>query len=100
MRRRLERLKSKAEEIFHVSGTVGASVGIIRHGNVLRTANFGFRNIDANKRPDDNTIYDLASLSKSFTATAAALLVRQGHMQWKTPVSQVLDGLQQQVPEI
>jgi CubicO group peptidase (beta-lactamase class C family) len=100
VKERLDRLSTTAAKICHISGTVGASVGIIHFGNVIHTANFGFRDRDTEKTPDENTIYDLASLSKSFTATAAALLVRQKHINWTTPVARVIDGLQQQIPEV
>ncbi len=91
---RLQGLKPVVEEICRVSGTAGCSIGILHHGQVIHTANFGFRDVEAELAPNEETIYYLASLSKSFTAAAVALLVNEKKLEWSTPVSSILKDLQ------
>jgi CubicO group peptidase (beta-lactamase class C family) len=96
----LRNLRPMIEEICSVSGSAGVSVGILHHGKPVFTDNFGFRDVEARIPPDENTIYYLASLSKSFTAAAIALLVKQGKLDWDLPVSQVYPPLQHRDDEI
>ena len=42
----------------------GVSIAIINNGNVVYQRAFGFANIDSQKRVDDNTIFEAASMSK------------------------------------
>ena len=60
-----------------VSGAQGVSIGVIHEGKVLLTENFGFRDVDKKLPPEQDTIYYLASLSKSSTAAATAHLINQ-----------------------
>jgi CubicO group peptidase (beta-lactamase class C family) len=51
---------------------------------------FGYRNVENKLALDEDTIYYLASLSKSFTAAAAADLVEDRKAGWVTPVEDIL----------
>jgi len=93
----LERIKAVAatiSEIIKVSGCPGATIGILHHDEVLHTEGFGFRDVENRLPPDENTIYYLNSLSKTFTASMIARLVEQGKLEWITPVSRILPSFQ------
>ena len=60
---------------------------------IIYTHNHGYRNVEAGIPPDEETIYHIASLSKSFTAAAMGILVEEGRMKWDTPVRQILPDL-------
>ena len=79
---------------------MGCSIGILNQGKVLHTANFGYRDVEAEIAADEETIYDPASLSKSFTAAAVALLVHEKKPEWSSPVSSILTDLQRSDPQI
>ncbi|KAJ6022068.1 hypothetical protein N7540_007572 [Penicillium herquei] len=70
----LHDLQPMISKIIEVSGAAGASIGVMR-GNEVWTESFGYRDIQERLKPDENTIYHLASLSKSFTATAIGILI-------------------------
>ncbi|XXH02014.1 hypothetical protein Hte_008379 [Hypoxylon texense] len=91
---RLRALSPTISEIVKLSGAPGASIGILHHGEVIHTEGFGFCNIEKRLVPDQDTIYYLASLSKSFTATMIAMLVERGKLGWDTPVSTILPRFQ------
>ena len=42
---------------------------------------------------DENTVFRLASVSKSFTALLTAKLVQQGKLSWETPISELVPGI-------
>lgn len=87
---RLKALSPTINELVKVSGAPGASIGILHDGKVIHTEGFGFYDIKNQLVPDENTIYYLASLSKSLTATMIAILVEQGKLEWSTPISAIL----------
>lgn len=98
---RLQALKPLVEYICAVSGVAGVSVGVIHEARVIFTDNFGFRDVNNELPPDQDTIYYLASLSKSFTATGIANLVRtNSKIDWDTPVAKAWSPLTHEDPEI
>lgn len=72
----------------------GIAVTVVRDGKVLATKGYGVRRLGKPERVDENTMFDIASLSKSFTAAAIATLVDDGTMQWDDPVRRWLPRLE------
>lgn len=64
----------------------GASVSIVQGEKVLMAKGYGKRSIDNPAVVDEQTVFQLASVSKTFTATALALQVQQKKMQWDDQV--------------
>ncbi len=64
----------------------GIAVTVVRDGKVVATKGYGVRRLGSPERVDENTMFDIASLSKSFTAAAIATLVDEGKMRWDDPV--------------
>lgn len=62
------------------------SVGIIKNGEVVLKEGFGFADEGKNLKADADTMYQIGSCSKAFTAAAVALLVDQGKIGWDVPV--------------
>jgi CubicO group peptidase (beta-lactamase class C family) len=68
----------------------GLAVTVVQDGKVLVAKGFGVRTLGKPERVDEHTLFDIASLSKSFTAAAAATLVDEGKLRWDDPVRQHL----------
>lgn len=64
----------------------GAAVVIVENGKVAFIKGFGLRNIAKRERVDENTIFQLASVSKTFTAAAAGTVVDDGKLNWDKPI--------------
>lgn len=64
----------------------GIAIAVVRNDSVLVAKGYGVRELGKPGRVDANTVFDIASLTKSFTATAAAMLVDQGLLRWDDPV--------------
>ena len=97
---RLESLSATIEEILRISGTAGASVGVLHENEVVFTKGFGYRDIALGLKPDEHTIYYIASLTKFMTAAGLGTLVEDGKLSWTELVSEALPDFQHCVPEI
>jgi CubicO group peptidase (beta-lactamase class C family) len=71
----------------------GIAIAIVRNDSTLVTKGYGVRSLGSPDRVDANTVFDIASLSKSFTATVAAILVDRGVIRWDEPVQTYLPNL-------
>ncbi len=85
----VEAYLEKARQDWHIPGFAVAVV----QGDTTLTKGFGVRELGKPEPVDENTIFDAASLTKSFTATLAAILVDEGKMKWDDPIRRHLPDL-------
>lgn len=78
----------------------GLAVAVVRNDSVLVAKGYGVRELGKPGSVDENTVFDIASLAKSFTATAAAILVDKGLLRWDDPVRRYLPDLVLPSPEL
>jgi len=71
----------------------GIAVAVVRNDSVVVAKGYGVRELGKPGRVDASTVFDVASLSKSFTTTAAAVLVDRGIIRWDDPVRRYLPDL-------
>ena len=64
----------------------GASIGIVKDGKLVFTGNYGTREMGKNEKPDENTLYAIASNSKAFTSAVIGMLVQEGKLGWNDRV--------------
>ena len=64
----------------------GAAVAVVRDGKVVLVKGYGVRDVTKAGAVDENTIFQLASVTKTLTATAAATVVDQGKLDWDKPI--------------
>jgi CubicO group peptidase (beta-lactamase class C family) len=64
----------------------GLSVAIVKDGKVMLANGYGVRRMGERAPVDARTRFGIASNTKLFTATALALLVEEGKVQWDKPV--------------
>lgn len=72
----------------------GIAVTVVRDGKLVAAKGYGVRQLGKPERVDADTVFDIASLSKSFTAAAVATLVDDGKMQWDDPVRRHLPEIE------
>jgi CubicO group peptidase (beta-lactamase class C family) len=72
----------------------GAAIAVVKDGRVVVVRGYGVRELGKSDLVDGNTIFDAASLTKSFTSAAVGSLVDEGHMQWDDPVRRYLPTLE------
>lgn len=74
---------------FHRSaeGSLGIAYGIVHRGEVIHGGGFGTTSISHSSLPGPDTVFRIASLSKSFTAAAILSLRDDGLLRLDDPVS-------------
>lgn len=74
---------------------VGASVVVVKDGKVLAEKGYGYSDLES-KTPVDpkNTIFRIASVSKTFTSAAVMQLVEQGKVDLKADFQTYVKGLE------
>ena len=72
----------------------GIAIGVIKDQSVILRKGYGYSDLARGKTITSQTCFQLASITKSFTATAAAILVDLGKLNWDTPVRQYLPEFQ------
>jgi CubicO group peptidase (beta-lactamase class C family) len=75
------------------SDVPGLAIAVVRNDSVLVAKGYGVRELGKPGLVDENTIFDVASLSKSFTSAMIATLVDDGVLHWDDPVRRHLPGL-------
>ncbi len=71
----------------------GIALAVVRNDTVIVAKGYGVRELGKPHLVDGNTLFDIASLTKSFTAAGAAILVDEGKLRWD-------DLVRQHVPSI
>jgi CubicO group peptidase (beta-lactamase class C family) len=64
----------------------GAAVAVVRDGKVSLVKGYGVRDVTRPGAVDENTIFQLASVTKTLTAAAAATVVDEGKLDWDKPI--------------
>lgn len=64
----------------------GLAIAVVKDGQVVLAKGYGVRELGRPDRVDEHTRFGIASNTKAFTATALALLVEDGLVEWEQPV--------------
>lgn len=79
----LDALVEKTLTTFNVPGI---AVAVIKDGKIVISKGYGVSNIKTKQKVDGNTLFGIASNSKSFTSAALAILVDEGKINWDDKV--------------
>ncbi len=80
---KFETLVEKTRQEF---GIPGMAVAIIQDDEVVYSKGFGVRKVGKDKPVTPETVFQIGSTSKAFTAALVATLVDEGEVGWKDPV--------------
>ncbi|UPK24695.1 serine hydrolase [Bradyrhizobium sp. 195] len=83
----IDRLAAEAMAVWKVPG---AALAIVQDGAVVLTRAYGQRDVEADLPVTPHTHFVICSITKSFTATAVALLHNDGVLDWSKPVRDYL----------
>ncbi|MFD1735067.1 serine hydrolase domain-containing protein [Bacillus salitolerans] len=71
----------------------GLAIAISKNGNLLLEKGYGFQNLSKQEPVTPNTIFGIASISKSFTSLGITLLEKQGKLSIHDPISKYIPEL-------
>ena len=79
-------IRRRLAELLAQHRLPGASVSVVREQTLAWTAGFGFADLETGRRPDADTVYRVASISKTFTAAAVVQLRDRGRLTLDDPL--------------
>lgn len=80
----------KAE--FLLENLVGGAFAVVSRDGVLSTGSFGYTDTSQKQKVNQDTVFRIASVSKTFAAGLTALLVADGSIAWTDPVNRYVPG--------
>ena len=84
--RAVGQLDALAQAMLEKSGIPGLAIAVVRDGKTVYAKGFGVRKIGERQPVDAETVFQVASLSKSVGATVVAHQVGAGVVKWDTPL--------------
>ena len=86
----VQELEKLAEKQINENALPGLAIAVVFQDNVVYAKGFGVRDVNSKAPVDADTVFQLASLSKSIGSTVVAELVGEGKITWESKLS-VLD---------
>jgi len=80
----IDALAERALDAFNIPGI---GIGIIKDGKIVHAKGYGVKDIRTKDPVDADTLFQIASNSKAYTAATIALLIDEGKMSWDDKVT-------------
>jgi len=90
MDRKLKDLDVYYEQALDDWNVPGMAVAIVKDGEIIFSKGYGTLNVNTGEKVDGNSLFAIASNTKAFTATALAILVDEGKINWADRVRDYL----------
>lgn len=87
-------------EAMKITDQPGLAVAVVKDGKVVFMKGYGERNLADHQPVTPQTLFNIASLSKAFTAALAGIAVETGELDWDLPVTDVLPWFRLEDPWI
>jgi CubicO group peptidase (beta-lactamase class C family) len=87
---RLDRLSKAMQGYIDAQRDAGIVTIVVRQGKVAQLAAYGKRDIEANAPMKTDTIFRIASMSKAITSVGIMMLMEEGKLLLKDPVSKYI----------
>ncbi|MDQ3180205.1 MAG: beta-lactamase family protein [Acidobacteriota bacterium] len=68
----------------------GLALAVVQNGKIARMKAYGLANLEYDVPATTDTVFEIASLTKQFTATAVMVLVEEGKIKLEDPISKYL----------
>lgn len=94
----VDQIDGLVETVMAETGVPGLAVAVVHQGKTLFAQGYGVRESGKSEPVDVDTVFQLASLSKSISASVVAHQVGKGVVSWDDPVQQYLPWFQLQDP--
>lgn len=85
--RQIEQIDSFVREKMTANHIPGLSLAVLRDGKIIYAKGYGMANLELSVPTTEKTAYAITSISKTFTALAAMMLVEAGKISLEEPIS-------------
>jgi len=92
--KRLKGFDSTIEKILKDWNVPGCGIGIVIKDKLVFAKGYGYRDLDKKLPVTPNTLFQIASNTKLFTATAIGFLVDEGKLDWDKPIKNYVPQIQ------
>lgn len=102
VRQAAARLDTLVPQWMARTGVPGVAVSVVYGGQTVYAKGFGLRRVDGSEAVDADTVFQLASVSKSLAATVMAAQMSQQvppGVDWDTPIQRLLPGFALAYPQ-
>lgn len=82
------------EQLLKDWNAPGVGVGIVVKGKLVFVKGYGYRDYDKKTPITGNTLFQIASNSKLFTAVAVGMEVENGKMEWDKPIKKFVPSIE------
>lgn len=89
---KLEGIETFIEKAMEEYQVPGVAVAVVKDGEVIYLKGFGVREIGKDAKVDPDTIFQLASVTKTFTAAAVGTMVDKGKVGFDEEVIDIVPG--------
>ena len=87
---RLDSLDFFIDTLMDDFEVTGLSIGIVQNDSIIYSKGFGLTEIGKTQKVDNQTLFGIGSISKSFTALTLGMLVDEGKITWDDRVKDYL----------
>jgi CubicO group peptidase (beta-lactamase class C family) len=92
--KKLKGLDQTIEKILKDWNVPGCGIGIVVKDKLVFARGYGYRDLEKKLPVTPNTLFQIASNTKLFTATAAGFLVEEGKLDWDKPIKKYVPQIQ------
>lgn len=85
-----DQFNKEVEAMMELNNNVGLALVAVNNGEVVLNETYGYKNLDTKEPLEKDDIFRIASISKSFTATAIMQLVEQGKLNVEQDISELV----------
>jgi CubicO group peptidase (beta-lactamase class C family) len=85
-KRDLSEIDKTVQKAFDTFGPIGLTVAIVKDSSIIYHKALGFNNVSLKKTTSTNSLFNIASCSKAFTAACIGILVDEGKIKWSDKV--------------
>ncbi len=92
--KKLKGLDPTIEKILKDWNVPGCGIGIVIKDKLVFAKGYGYRDLEMKLPVTPNTLFQIASNTKLFTATAVGFLVEEGKLDWDKPIKKYVPQIQ------
>jgi CubicO group peptidase (beta-lactamase class C family) len=92
--KKLEGFDQYMEKILQDWNAPGVAVGVVAKNKLVFAKGYGYRDYGQKLPMTPDTMFQMASNTKLFTAVAVGLLVEEGRLEWDKPIRQYVPAVQ------
>lgn len=87
----ISQLDETVETAMQSATIPGLAISVAKNGKVLFSKGYGFADIQTHRKVDANTLFHIASITKTITATAIMQLVEKNQLSLDEPIDKYID---------